>query len=111
MPPGKPVTCFLSPIRALPLVSSKLINPTVSIGGQPITFPVEIPSGHYLELIEADNCKLYGPNGELVREVAPRGAIPALQPGENDICFQAQTPPNLNLRARLTVIALDQPMR
>ena len=111
LPPGKAATCYLSPIKALPLVSSKLVNPTVSIGGQAITFPVEIPSGHYLELIEAGNCKLYGVNGELVREVVPQGVIPVLQSGENEISFQTQTPPNLSPRARATVIALDQPIR
>ena len=110
LPPGKPATCYISPIKALPLVSSKLVNPMVRIGGQAITFPVEIPSGHYLEFIEPGNCKLYGPNGELVREVAPQGAIPVLQPGENETSFQSQTPPNLSPRARVTVITLDQPI-
>ena len=110
LPLGKPVTCHLSPIKALPLVASKLINPTITFGGQAITFPVEIPSGHYLEFLEVGNGKLYGPNGELVREVTPQGAIPTLQPGENEVRFQAQTPSNLSPRARVTVMALGQPI-
>ena len=110
LPPGKQATCYLSPIKAMPLVASKLTNPILTINGQAVTFPVEIPSGHYLELIEAGNCKLYGPNGELVREVTPQGAIPTLKPGENEIVFQAQTPQNLSPRARVTLTTLGQPI-
>jgi len=102
--PGKPVTCYLSPIKALPLVSAKLLNPTLSIAGQNVTFPVEIPSGHYLELSSAKDCNLYGPNGELVRRVEPQGEIPVLQSGENTVSFRSQTLPGLSLRAKVTII-------
>jgi hypothetical protein len=105
LPPGKPVACYLSPIKALPLVSATLVNPAVTIGGQTVTFPVEIPSGHYLELTAADDCKLYGPKGELLREVKPQGAIPVLATGANEVAFQARTPPGVSPRANVTVIA------
>jgi hypothetical protein len=111
LPLGKPATCYLSPIKALPWVASKLMHPTITIGGQAITFPVEIPSGHHLELMESGNCKLYGPNGAVVRDVTPQGAIPTLQPGDNAIRFQAQSPQNLSPRACVTVMTLGEPMR
>lgn len=110
LPPGKPATCCLSPIKALPLVSSTLVNPTIRIGGQTIVLPVEIPSGHCLELIETNQCKLYGPSGELVREVALPDAIPTVLSGENEVAFQAQTPAGLSLRARVTLIAQGEPI-
>jgi len=108
--PGKPATCYLSPIKAMPLVASKLINPTIKVGAQAITFPVEIPSGHYLELAEPGNCKLYGPNGEMLQEIKLPDVIPILQPGENEISFQAQVPPSLRPRARVTMMVLGQPI-
>ncbi len=111
LPTGKQTTCYLSPIKAMPLVASKLINPTLTINGQAVTFPVEIPSGHYLELDEAGKCNLYGPNGELVREVAPQGTIPTMKSGENEIVFQAQTPQNLSPRTRVTLTTLGQPIQ
>jgi hypothetical protein len=111
LPPGKPVACYLSPIRALPLVATKLVNPTLRVGEQMVRFPVEIPSGHYLELCTPGDCKLYGPNGELLREVAPEGAIPVLPPGRNDVRFHAQTPPGVSPRARVTVITQGEPIR
>jgi len=111
LPQGRTVACYLSPIKALPLVSAKLVNPSVSIGGQTVTFPVEIPSGHFLELRAASDCKLYGPKGELVREVSPQGAIPTLQPGENEVRLQAQTLPGLSPRAHVTVSAQGEALR
>jgi len=110
LPPGKPAICYLSPIKAMPLVASRLINPTLTVNGQAVTFPGEIPTGHYLELVEAGKCILYGPNGELVREIAPQGAIPMLKPGENEIVFQAQTTQNLSPRARITLTTLGEPL-
>lgn len=104
LPPGKPATCFLGPIKALPLVPGKLVNPAVTVGGKTVTFPVEIPAGHYLELLGPDDCKLYGPAGDLVREVKPQGPIPTVAPGDSQIHFQAQTPPNTSPRANVTVI-------
>ena len=76
LPPGKQATCHISPIKAIPLVSGKLINPTVTIGGRTITFPVEISSGSYLELNSPTDCKLFGPKGEVLAEVKPQGPLP-----------------------------------
>ena len=104
LPPGKRVTCHLSPIKAMPLVSATLVDPAVAIAGQTVILPGEIPSGHYLELMSADDCKLYGPKGELVRRVKPEGAIPTVQPGDNEIHFEAKTTTGHSLRAYVTVI-------
>ena len=115
LPPGSPVTCYLSPIKALPLVSAKLINPMLKIGGHTITFPVEIPSGHYLELSSAKDCRLHGPNGEMIRRVMPQGprrrTLPVLKHGENKVVFQAQTLPGLSLRAKVTIATWGKAIR
>jgi hypothetical protein len=105
LPPGKQAMCHLSPIKALPLMASKLTNPTIAVGGKSVTFPVEVPSGHYLEFSSVEDCNLYGPNGELVSRVEPQGAIPVLKHGENELSFQAQPRGGLSLRAKITVIA------
>jgi len=104
LPPGKPVTCYLSPIKAMPLVAGKWTNPTLTIAGQTITFPVEMESGQYLELLSAAECNLHGPSGELIRKVEPQGAIPTLQPGENEVSFQVQPQPGVTPRAKVTLM-------
>lgn len=107
---GKNATCYLSPIKALPLVKTKLTNPTISLGGATITFPVEIDSGSYLEFTSMSDCKLYGPKGELIREVIPHGQVPTLEPGENEIRFRYEGPAGVNPRARVTVIGRGNPL-
>ncbi len=111
LPAGKQVKCFLSPIKAMPLVDGKLIHPVVSIGGQSIRFPVEISSGSYLEYSGPNDCKLYGPNGELIQEVKPEGAAPTLGAGPNEVHFACDAPAGLRARARVTVISQGEPVK
>ncbi len=108
LPPGKEVTCLLSPIRAVPLVESKLVNPTVTIGSKTITFQTEIPSGSYLEFNSTSDCKLYGPQGQLVGEVTCQGEPPRLTAGKNEVTFGADTPSGLKARANVTLISSGQ---
>ena len=110
LPPGKTVTTYLSPIKALPLVSGKLVNPTVTIGGKTITFPVEIESGCYLEFNSMADCKLYNPQGALIREVKPEGDAPVLGAGENTVTFAATTAAGASPRARVTIISQGEPL-
>jgi hypothetical protein len=104
LPPGKTATCYVSPIKALPLIQLKLTNPTVTIGKQSFALPVEIPTGHYVELL-GTGCTLYGPDGKLIRKIELPQPIPTIQPGENEVQFHAQTENGIRPRARVTVIA------
>jgi len=104
LPQGKPVTCRIGAVKALPIAKITLKNPSVTVGGATVTFPAEIPTGGYLELTGDDACALYGPKGELIASVKPEGKIPTLEPGENEIQFNAQTNENLNARALVTLI-------
>ena len=49
LPKGEEVKCYLSPVKALPHVKAKLVNPSIKIGDHTITFPTRLPSGSYLE--------------------------------------------------------------
>lgn len=104
LPQGKKVACYLSPVKALPLAKAKLVNPKVTVGGETITFPVEIESGSYLEFRSMDDCKLYGSDGALLTEVKPEGNVPLLAPGENPIAVECTTDSGANPRAYVTVI-------
>lgn len=103
IPEGKTVTCNLKPIKALPLVNIKLINPSITVGGKTIVFPTEIESGCYLEF--DSTCKLYGPKGELISEVTPQGEVPVLEEGDNQIEFNCDVSPDVSARARVTIIS------
>lgn len=111
LPPGKQAKCFLSPIKAVPAVTTKLINPVLSVGGQSIRFPVEMETGSYLELQGPNDCKLYGPKGQLLEEVKPEGAVPTLDGGANELRFTCGSPEGLRARARVTVTTMGKPIR
>lgn len=109
--PAGGTTCRLSPIKALPLLPCRLSNPSVSIGGETITFPVELESGQYLEFRSPDDCQVIGPKGDVVAKVTPTGAVPRLAAGDNTIRFAAQTLTGPHPRAAVTVISQGDPLR
>ena len=104
LPPGRTVSCYLSPIRALPTVKAKLRKPTVTVRGRTIRFPVEIESGCRLEFRSPTDCKLYGPTGDRIADVKPEGDVPVLEPGENEIQFTCESDGAVSPRAYVSVI-------
>ncbi|MFA6562538.1 MAG: hypothetical protein WCV00_11580 [Verrucomicrobiia bacterium] len=105
LPPKETATCYLSPVRALPTLKAKLRNPSVTLGGKTITFPVEIESGQYLEFRSPSDCKLYGPTGEVLGDVTPQGDAPVLEPGDSQLRFTCEPPAGLSPRAHVSVIS------
>jgi hypothetical protein len=109
IPPQQKVTCYLSPIRALPLVKAKLRRPAVTVGSRTIVFLTEIESGSYLEYNSPADCKLYGPEGGLIAEVKSQGDAPVLEEGANQVIFTCDVAEGVNARAKATVITQDDP--
>ncbi|MDI6827605.1 MAG: hypothetical protein QME62_03865 [Armatimonadota bacterium] len=105
LPPGKSVRCLLSPVKALPLIKAKIRNPSITIDGKTIVFPVEMESGSWLEFNSLDDCKLYAPNGELIQEVRLQGDIPEMSAGDNEVKFECEVSPNVTPRAKVTIIS------
>jgi hypothetical protein len=104
VPAGKMAECQIKPIKALPLVNGKLINPAITIGGKTIVFPAEVDSGCYLEFNSMSDCKLYGQNGELIREIIPQGDVPFIDEGDNLIKFGCDVSEGINARSNVTII-------
>jgi len=105
VPAGGETVCEIGPVKALPLIETKLTNPKITVAGQSITIPVTIESGCYLELDGSDDCILYGPQGEVRERIEVRDTIPLLRKGDNDISFTCDPPQAGNPRAYVTVIA------
>lgn len=110
VPAGKEVACHLSPVRAVPLVKCAITNPRLSVAGKTIAFPVTMESGQYLELLGPDDCRLYGPKGELVQEVKLDGDLPVLAAGDNEVAFECDAADGPNPRAWVTVITRGEPL-
>ena len=109
IPAKKNVACYLSPVRALPTVAATLCNPSLTIDGKTVTFPVEIATGQFLEFRGVDDCKLYGQKGEEIRDVKPVGEIPTMKPGTNDVEFRWSAAPGVRPRAYVSVMTRGEP--
>lgn len=110
IPEGQKVTCRLGPVKALAMVRGFIENPCVTIGGKQIVFPVRMESGMYLEFRSAEDCRLYGPKGELLKEVKPEGTVPELKEGDNEIYFSGEGSKAFNTRVQVTVISEGGPL-
>lgn len=111
LPSEQQARIVVSPVKALPLVNITLKNPAVTINGRTVTFPVDMPSGSYLEFRSIEDCRLYGPGGELLQEVKPEGDAPKMKSGENTLSFRSGVEPEASARARITTGAFGPPMR
>ncbi len=111
LPAGKEVSCLVGPIKAIPTVAGTIENPSITIGGEKIVFPVRMESGMYLEFLSFSDCKLYGSKGELLKEVTPIGENPNLVNGRNEISFSCDGPEAVNARMQVSVIGEGKPLK
>ena len=110
LPAGKEVNTLVGPVKAIPMVSAAIKNPSITIGEKSIVFPVNMESGMYLEFRSYDDCKLYGPKGDLLMEVIPEGAVPVMLNGVNEILFSGEGQKEINTRVQVTVISEGMPL-
>ncbi len=106
LPRDKPVSCYLSPLKALPLVAASLPNPSVTVNGKTITFPVELECGCFIEYDSFSECRLYSASGDLLREIIPNGDAPVLTGGTNSVEFRCDGPAGgVNARANVSIVS------
>lgn len=109
LPKGNNVECYLSPIKALPALDAKIKNPSITIAGRKIMFPVELDSGSYIEFVSMTDCKVYSSNGDLIGDVKPVGEVPVLEAGKNMIDYNCEVPGG-DGRVEVTVIGRGKPV-
>ena len=103
--PGPDTVCRFGPIRALPLRPGVVKNPKVNIGGRTIGFPVELPSGSWIEANGPDDCMTYGSHGEPLGKITPSGDWPKLPTGVTPLQFSCDPNSATQPRARVTVFS------
>jgi len=107
---AKTSSCLIGAVKALPLVSAAIENPSITVAGRKVTFRTKMESGMVLEFYSAEDCKLYGPKGDLLQDVKIEGDIPLWQAGENSLSFDCQGPDSVNTRVQVTVISEGCPL-
>ena len=110
LPAHGTVTCALSPVLAMPLVNARISNPRVTVGGCTLRLPVEMGSGSYLEFNSPHDCRVFGPDGNLLKEVTVTGDVPVLAAGANQLRFDCDCAAGANPRVRITTVTTGVPL-
>jgi hypothetical protein len=110
LPANKEVNCIIGQIKALPIIPNTISNPSVTIEGKRIEFPVTMESGMYLELKSESDCKLYSPEGKLLQELPIKVKIPELKSGNNEISFSCEKNNKVSARVKVTIINEGDPL-
>lgn len=111
LPARESVTCYLGPIKALPVRKLTLRNPALSINGKRIEFPVTMESGSSLEVLSGADGKLYDERGALLRDLHLPNGPPMLAAGRNEMQFTCEASADSSVRAKITVISDGKPFR
>lgn len=98
----------MKPIVALPHRKQALVNPTVTLNGQSVTFRTVLKSGTYLECSAEGECKVYDLKGHVVDTPAVDGEIPAVQPGGNELTISSDEASPYMKRAAVTLRLLGE---
>jgi hypothetical protein len=110
LPANGTAKCYVSPVRATPLVKAKIRNPKLTIGNSTLLLPVEMESGSYLEFNSSTDCKVFGPDGGFLQDVKVTGEVPTLIAGINQLRFACEETPGLTPRVRVTVSTIGEPL-
>jgi len=110
LPANGAVKCYLSPVRAIPLVKAKIKNPRITVGARTLVLPIEMESGSYLEFHSLTDCKVFGPDGKLLQEVALSSEVPEVAAGPNSMQFACDAVEGVNPRVKVTLITTDAPL-
>jgi hypothetical protein len=103
LPVGQQASCQIKPVKALLTADINISNPSISVNGTTITFPVTLQSGQYIEFYSMSDCKVYNNRGAFIASVTPTGTVPALIPGNNNVTFNGTGTAGYNTRANVTM--------
>ena len=105
LPPAKAVKCRLGPIKALPMLPATLKNPALTVNGERIEFPVELPSGSWLEYDGGSDFAVFGSKGEPLGRHTLKGTPLLLRAGENRLEFLCPSSTGPSPRAKVALFS------
>lgn len=109
LPGGAKAACWIGRIEALEERPWPLRAPSLRVAGTSLTLPVSLKPDEYLEMDWAGQCRHFDPNGGLLGQVAPQGAI-RLTAGENRVAFSCASAAEASTRAEVTLSVRGEPL-
>ena len=110
LPVGETVQARIGPVQAVPLQAAKLVNPSITLNGKLLSFPVTLESGSYLEFDSMDDCRIYDAAGNGLGPVIPAGDMPVAKSGANTCIFDADSQEGVVRRAKVTFMLSGEPL-
>ena len=104
LPPGEECRVRLGPIHFLPIHKTILPRPVVTLAGTPVSLPVDLESGEYVEVDAAGRGTHYDERGAVQAHFLVEGGLPPLASGVNSVSFDHGASHFPSLRAEITVI-------
>ena len=111
LPPNDEITCYISPIQALPMVKTTQANPRLTIAGQSVTFPVTLASGQFIELHSPTGYTLRDERGAVLSTLTLKAPVPTLAKGENVIALACDAKTSPRPRTKVSIIPTGEPIR
>ncbi|MDF2722691.1 MAG: hypothetical protein K0Q59_2366 [Paenibacillus sp.] len=104
----QPCELRMKPIVALPHREQALVNPSVTLNGQTVTFATTLRSGTWLECSEDGECVVYDRKGHVVDRPAVIGDIPVVRAGGNELTLDSSDVSSYTKRATVRLRLLGE---
>lgn len=110
LPANSNVNCVIGQVKAIPLVKTNIVNPSLTVNGEKIIFPVTMESEMYLEMETNGKYILYAKDGKPLSSGQLAIKAPLLKNATNDIQFGCESSGGVNPRVKVAVVAQGAPL-
>ena len=111
LPPGETAAVSFGRLEALKETPRPVHNPGLTVQGKSITFPVNLEPGWYLEYAGDGAVRVFDPNGFVKAKAKPKGAVPTIGKGNNDVAFFCDPGKDRGQTAKVTFITRGKPLQ
>ena len=102
LPTNRPTRIRLGALQGVPIRPIPVRNPRLTVGSASVEFPIELAPGSWIEAHGPGDCQAFGPKGESLGRVEPRGPWPQTAAGASRVEFACEPANAAMPRARVT---------
>ena len=107
---GDPKNLRFRTVKALPIREEHLVDPTLEINGQIMTFEGKIKNGHYMEYTPGNRAAVYDSLGHEISEMKPSVEQVEIPHGNSTVRFSGKTESGKPATVRVTIRTNGKPL-
>ena len=111
LPQGETTTASFGRLEALKETPRPVHNPGLTLQGKSIIFPVSLQPNWYLEYVGDGPVRVFDSNGFIKAEAKPKGAVPTIGKGNNNVTFFCDPGNDRGQTAKVTFITRGKPLQ